>query len=106
MSEKDWKELFPRCIKIILKLKNIRQRELAKRMGISEVSLSRYLNGERIPKANYIITMAKALGISVSLLLDFQYLDELEKMSTNNELIESKLFKRYKYVTEIQKSTE
>ena len=58
-------------IKSILELKNMSQRELAKRMKISEVSVSRYLNGERIPKANVLFSMAKALEISIIELIEF-----------------------------------
>lgn len=71
MSEKEWKIKFPKQIKSILELKNMSQRELAKRMKISEVSVSRYLNGERIPKANVLFSMAKALEISIIELIEF-----------------------------------
>ena len=71
MSEKEWKIKFPKQIKYILELKNMSQRELAKRMKISEVSVSRYLNGERIPKANVLFSMAKALEISIIELIEF-----------------------------------
>ena len=40
-------------------------------MKISEVSVSRYLNGERIPKANVLFSMAKALEISIIELIEF-----------------------------------
>lgn len=71
MCEKEWKIKFPKQIKSILELKNMSQRELAKRMKISEVSVSRYLNGERIPKGNILISMAKALEISIGELIKF-----------------------------------
>lgn len=71
MREEEWKIKFPKQIKSILELKNMSQRQLAKRMKISEVSVSRYLNGERIPKGNILISMAKALEISISELIEF-----------------------------------
>ena len=79
MREEEWKIKFPKQIKSILELKNMSQRQLAKRMKISEVSVSRYLNGERIPKGNILISMAKALNCHVSWLLEFDKFDELQK---------------------------
>lgn len=37
--------------------------------GITEVSLSRYLSGNRVPKAPIIATMARELGVSADYLL-------------------------------------
>ena len=84
MSEKEWKIKFPKQIKSILELKNMSQRELAKRMKISEVSVSRYLNGERIPKANVLFSMAKALEISIIELIEFdEYRQVTEKVEND-----------------------
>ena len=48
-------------LKSLLKEKNISQRELAKRSGITEASISRYISGERVPKANVYLAMIKVL---------------------------------------------
>ena len=45
------------------------QRELAKDVKITEVSLSRYINGERTPKGPIISSIARALGVSCDWLL-------------------------------------
>ena len=45
------------------------QRELADKLGITEVSLSRYIKGERIPRATVVIGIAKVLDVSVEWLL-------------------------------------
>lgn len=45
------------------------QRELADKLGITEVSLSRYITGNRVPKATVVIGMAKVLDVSVEWLL-------------------------------------
>lgn len=44
-------------------------RSFAEACGVTEVSMSRYLSGDRVPKAPLIITMAKVLGVSADYLL-------------------------------------
>ena len=46
----------------------ISQRDLAKMSGLTEVTISRYLKGERIPNLTDTITLANALHVS----LDYQ----------------------------------
>ena len=41
------------------------QRQLANKVGITEVSLSRYISGTRIPKATYAVKIANALHTTV-----------------------------------------
>lgn len=45
----------------------ISQRELAKRSGISEVSISRYFTGKRTPNLNDAEKMVNALGLTIIL---------------------------------------
>lgn len=45
------------------------RKSFADACGITEVSLSRYLSGDRVPKAPVIIAMAKALDVSADYLL-------------------------------------
>lgn len=40
------------------------QKEFADRIGINQGTVSRYLSGDRIPKATLIVSMAKALGVT------------------------------------------
>lgn len=56
-------------IKVLLDRRGMTQRELAKRIGITEVSMSRYVCNARIPKGPLIAAMAKALGVSADELL-------------------------------------
>ena len=44
-----------------LKKKNMTQRELAKKIGTTEVSISRYVNCDRIPKATTCLKIAEVL---------------------------------------------
>ncbi len=49
----------------ILKHKGISQRELAEKVGCTEVSMSRYISGERVPKAPIVVKIADVLGVTV-----------------------------------------
>lgn len=62
--------MFDRQVHRRLNALGIDQRELARRVGISEVSLSRYLNGRRDPGLSLIIRMAEALECEPSFLVD------------------------------------
>ena len=52
-------------LKRIIDEKGVQQRWLAEEVGVTEVSMSRYVSGERIPKAPMAIRMADALGVDV-----------------------------------------
>ena len=52
-----------------LKEAGITQRELAERAGITEVTISRYINGGRIPKAPALLAIARALNSDIESLL-------------------------------------
>lgn len=54
-----------KSIKEILEAKGMSQRELADKVGITEVTLSRYINGNRVPKAPIAMCIARALGVDV-----------------------------------------
>ncbi|ADL36053.1 HTH domain-containing protein (plasmid) [Butyrivibrio proteoclasticus B316] len=56
-------------IRLQLELIGKTQRELAKDAGITEVSLSRYITGDREPKGTVLLNLAKALGTTTDYLL-------------------------------------
>ena len=58
-----------RNIEAKLKEAGITQRELAERAGITEVTISRYINGGRIPKAPALLAIARALNSDIESLL-------------------------------------
>ena len=55
----------------ILNERGISQRELADKIGVTEVSMSRYCRGERIPRATIISSIAQALNVKPERLLGF-----------------------------------
>lgn len=56
----------------LLKISKLTQKELADMIGITEVSMSRYINGKRIPKSTVIADMAAALHTTSDYLLDVE----------------------------------
>ncbi|MDO4649391.1 MAG: helix-turn-helix transcriptional regulator [Eubacteriales bacterium] len=63
-----------------LDAKGMTQRELAEKVGTTETSISRYVSGERIPKAPMCIKIAKALDTDVEML----FADEPEPQAMAN----------------------
>lgn len=66
------------------KEKGLTQRELANRVGVTEVSMSRYINGTRVPSGSIVVNIAKALGISVDYLVGTS---NVKKRQTNADRI-------------------
>lgn len=52
-------------IKYWLEIRGISQRELAEKIGTTEVSVSRYVNGQRVASGPLLFKMARALGCTV-----------------------------------------
>lgn len=54
----------------LMEQKGITQKELSKRSGIAESSISRYLHSEKMPRMDVVINFAKALEVDIEYLLD------------------------------------
>ena len=68
----------------MLKRNNMTQKELAEKLNTTEVSISRYINGERMPKISTCIKMAKVLGCDVNdLYHEESELDDEKETNTN-----------------------
>lgn len=57
-------------IKELLKKNDMNQKELAEIIGTTETSISRYVQGHRIPKLPIAIKMAKALHTTAEYIMD------------------------------------
>ena len=69
------KKEFGERILYYLKIKSINQKDFAKLCDLNETTLSRYISGEREPKASVIMKMASILSITTDELLGMeQYL--------------------------------
>jgi transcriptional regulator with XRE-family HTH domain len=71
MSEVEWMDIFGDNLRDILKEQNMSRRELAQVLGISEATVSRYINKKQMPTMEVIVNMAYELSISVDELIDF-----------------------------------
>ena len=60
---------FSRRLTELLDKNNLSQKELAERVGITEASMSRYMNSDRIPKSSILANMATALHTTSDYLL-------------------------------------
>lgn len=56
-------------LKTLLKRQEMTQRELAEKAGTTEVSVSRYLRGQRTPRLLTLSAIAQVLGVSIDDLL-------------------------------------
>ena len=56
-------------VKALMKEQRITQRELARRSGLTEASVCKYLSGSRTPQAEAVVLLAKALGTTSDYLL-------------------------------------
>lgn len=71
MSEVEWMDIFGDNLRDILKEQNMSRRELAQVLGISEATVSRYINKKQMPTMEVIVNMAYELSMSVDELIDF-----------------------------------
>ena len=58
----------PRILTILEK-KGMSQRALANEIGVTETSISRYISGQQVPKANIVVYMADALNTTTDYIL-------------------------------------
>ena len=77
-----------RNIKTYMNIQGIKQRELAKRAGITEVTVSRYIHGQRIPSGIILERIAKSLNTTPDNLLGVKKnKDYVSDMLTIKELL-------------------
>lgn len=58
------KDIISKRLNILISENNINQRELAEKTGISEVTISRYINGQRIPTVENLVRITKVFNVS------------------------------------------
>ena len=65
----------------LLEQQGISQRELAEKVGVTEVSMSRYISGARIPKGPIVSNIAKVLHTTADYLLGHEVESEDPEIS-------------------------
>lgn len=73
-SDDIWLKEFSRKIKKKMKFKRITQVELADRIGVSRLTVSRYINGQRVPDYLTLKKISKILNCPLDEITDFWYL--------------------------------
>lgn len=57
-------DVFGTRLKRFMQEKNMTQRKLAKATGLTDVTISRYTNGTRLPGADELLKLSNALSVS------------------------------------------
>ena len=72
MSEVEWMDIFAGNLQSLMDEENMSQNELARRTGISQGTISRYLNRQCMPSVNALVNIAEVFtGCNINDLLYF-----------------------------------
>lgn len=71
MSEMEWLRIFANNLKFYLERSGFSQIELARRAGLEQGSICRYVNALQMPGVKAIINIASVLGVTVDELINF-----------------------------------
>lgn len=63
------KELFGKRLDIALEIRGVTQRELASLLNTTEVTVSRYVNGDRMPKDDVFMQICDVLNVEAGFLM-------------------------------------
>ena len=74
-------------LKTALAIRNMTQKELSQKIGITDVTMSRYCKNERKPTSDVIIKICKTLNISADWLMELQE-KSMEQMSIVDYLLD------------------
>lgn len=70
MTELEWMDIFGDNLRDILKEYGMTQRQLAEEAGLTEATISSYINKRKIPSMRAIVNIANALDISTDELIN------------------------------------
>ncbi|MBU5256813.1 helix-turn-helix domain-containing protein [Tissierella praeacuta] len=62
-------DIFVKRLQLLLDENNINQKELAKKVGVTEVTISRYMTGERKPRIDIANKIAEYFNVSLDYLM-------------------------------------
>ena len=79
-------EKFSYRLTVLMEDFNMTQIDLAKKIGISNVTISRYLSGNRIPRLDVITRMSSVFNVSVDYLLGLSEQKDGEPKNLNYNL--------------------
>ena len=96
----------------MMKQKDVTQRELAEMSGVTEAAMSRYMRGERQPRAEVVANMATALGVTSDYLLgrkeDMSELAQATRLVARNvsEIPENVRLELIRLLADVKKPSE
>lgn len=73
MDEREWLDIFSNNLREVMREKGYTQRDLSYATGLSEATISAYLNNRKLPGIKAIINIAYELNLTVDDLVDFGY---------------------------------
>ena len=74
MTDKEWRELITKRLRRLRKQAGFHnQKELAEACGVTEATISHYINSRRLPDAKTLVKLAQVLNCSID---DLIYIDE------------------------------
>lgn len=65
-------DVFSKRLKQIIQESDMTQHKLARATGLTDVTISRYTNGTRLPGADELLKLSNALSVSVDDLIDLK----------------------------------
>lgn len=71
MSEMEWLKIFANNLAYYMEMHDIGQSELARRSGIEQGSISRYLGARQMPGIKALINLSNVFGVSLDEFMDF-----------------------------------
>ena len=70
MTEQEFRKQFARRLELLMEDRGISRQELTNRTGISEMTISRYLNAKHTAQIDIVVKIAKALSCTVDELVN------------------------------------
>ena len=79
-------EKFSYRLTVLLDENNMSQTQLAKKVGTTNVTICRYINGERIPRIDLVAKIASVFNVSLDYLLGISENIDSENITKNQDL--------------------
>ena len=96
-------EMFIYRLTVLMEENDMSQIKLAKKIGTTNVTISRYLSGERIPRIEILVKMANVFSVSLDFLLG--YSDEKNALN-NNIFIDTNLKNLIEYIISVNNNSK
>ena len=71
MTEQEWREKFARTVRVKLRQRRMKQKELAKEVNVTEAAMTGYMRCRRSPKVDVVARMANTLECTTDELIQF-----------------------------------